>query len=113
MACVKPAPPPLKPPRFDQERAFQRLRDLCAFGPRNHGSEGKTKAEAWIQKNLRDAGAEVSVHSFQHTPKGATQAESFRNIVARINPALKTRRAPGRSHTQAGEIQARWINPKT
>ena len=59
MACVKPAPPPLKPPRFDQERAFHRLRDLCAFGPRNHGSEGKTKAEAWIQKNLRDAGAEV------------------------------------------------------
>jgi glutaminyl-peptide cyclotransferase len=91
MACVKPAPPPLKPPRFDQERAFHRLRDLCAFGPRNHGSEGKTKAEAWIQKNLRDAGAEVSVHSFQHTPKGATQAESFRNIVARINPK-QTRR---------------------
>jgi len=91
MACAKPAPPPLKPPRFDQERAFQRLRDLCAFGPRNHGSEGKAKAEEWIQQTLRNAGAEVTVHTFQHTPNGAGQPESFRNIVARINPKQNRR----------------------
>ena len=91
MACVKPAPPPFKPPRFDQERAFQRLRELCAFGPRNHGSEGKTKAEEWIQQMLREAGAEVTLHSFQYTPQGAPGPESFRNIVARINPQ-QTRR---------------------
>src|ERR1044072_511423 len=91
MAWVRPAQPPVKPPRFDQARAFQRLRDLCALGPRNHGSEGKTKAEAWIQQTLRDAGAEVTVHSFRHTPKDATQPESFRNIVARINPRLTRR----------------------
>lgn len=90
-ACVKPAPPPFKPPRFDQERAYQRLRDLCAFGPRNHGSEGKAKAEEWIQQVLREAGAEVTVHSFQHTPKDATEPQSFRNIVARVNPK-QTRR---------------------
>lgn len=86
MACAKPAPPPFKPPRFNQERAFERLRELCAFGPRNHGSEGKSKAEEWIQQTLRNAGAEVTVHSFQHTPKDATAPEIFRNIVARINP---------------------------
>lgn len=91
MACVTPTPPPLKPPRFDQERAFQRLRELCAFGPRNHGSEGKAKVEEWIQQTLRNAGAEVTVHSFQHTPKGASKPEIFRNIVARINPK-QTRR---------------------
>ena len=90
-ACAKPAPPPVKPPRFDQERAFQRLRDLCAFGPRNHGSEGKIKAENWIQQSLRDAGAEVTLHNFTYTPKGATEPASFRNIVARINPK-QTRR---------------------
>src|SRR5262245_55455127 len=87
-ACTKP---PVKPPRFDQQRAFQRLRDLCAFGPRNHGSDRKSKAENWIQQTLRDAGAEVSVHNFTHTPKGATEPVSFRNIVARINPK-QTRR---------------------
>ena len=91
MACVKPAPPPFKPPRFDQERAYQRLRDLCAFGPRNHGSEGKAKAEEWIQQVLRETGAEVTVHAFQHTPEGAMEPQSFRNIVARINPK-QTRR---------------------
>jgi len=88
---MKPAPPPFKPPRFDQERAFQRLRELCAFGPRNHGSEGKTKAEEWIQQVLRDTGAEVTVHSFQYTPKGASEPASFLNILARINPK-QTRR---------------------
>ena len=91
-ACVKPAPPPpLKQPRFDQERAFQRLRELCDFGPRNHGSEGKRKAEEWIQQTLRDAGVEVSVHEFEHTPKGASAPESFRNIIGRINPGEKRR----------------------
>lgn len=96
-ACAKPAPPPVKPPRFDQERAFQRLRDLCAFGPRNHGSEGKTKAENWIQQSLRDARAEVSLHTFTYTPKGATEPASFRNIVARINPK-QTRRVMIATH---------------
>ena len=91
MACAKPAPPPFKPPRFNQERAFERLRELCAFGPRNHGSEGKSKAEEWIQQTLRNTGAEVTVHAFQHTPKDAAAPETFRNIVARINPK-QTRR---------------------
>lgn len=46
---------------------------------------------------LRDAGAEVSVHSFEHTPKGETQAKSFLNIIARINPQ-QTRRVMIATH---------------
>jgi glutaminyl-peptide cyclotransferase len=91
VGCTKPAPPPNKQPRFNQERSYSRLQELCNFGPRNHNSEGKTKAEQWIEQNLRAAGAEVSVHEFQFTPKGATQSESFRNIVGKINPQLKDR----------------------
>lgn len=83
-ACTKPSPPPFKQPRFDQDRAFRRLQELCAFGPRNHDSAGKAKAEEWIQKALKDAGAEVTIHSFQHTPKGSTQSTTFRNIIGRI-----------------------------
>ena len=89
--CEAAAPPPFKPPRFDQERAYQRLRDLCAFGPRNHGSEGKAKAEEWIQQVLRETGAEVTVHAFQHTPKSVTEPQSFRNIVGRVNPKQSRR----------------------
>ena len=82
--CTKPSPPPFKSPRFDQDRAFRRLQELCAFGPRNLASEGKAKAEEWIQQALKDAGAEVAVHTFQHTPKGSTQSTTFRNIIGRI-----------------------------
>jgi glutaminyl-peptide cyclotransferase len=89
-SCTK-VPPPTKPPRFDQQRAFQRLEQLCSLGPRNHNSEGKTKAEEWIAKSLKEAGAEVTIHEFQHTPKNSTQSEKFRNIVARIKPEAKTR----------------------
>jgi glutaminyl-peptide cyclotransferase len=89
-SCTK-VPPPTKPPRFDQTRAFQRLEQLCSFGPRNHNSEGKKQAEEWIANTLREAGAEVSVHEFQHTQKNATQSETFRNIVGRIRPDLTTR----------------------
>jgi Zn-dependent M28 family amino/carboxypeptidase len=67
------------------------LAQLCSFGPRNHGSEGKSEAEQWIQKSLRDSGAEVDVHEFQYTPKGTTQSETFRNIVGKIKPDLKDR----------------------
>jgi Zn-dependent M28 family amino/carboxypeptidase len=90
ICCTKPAPP-YKQPRFDQKRSYGRLQELCNFGPRNHNSEGKTKAERWIEQNLREAGAEVSVHEFQFTPKGATQSESFRNIVGKINAHLPDR----------------------
>ncbi len=88
--CSKPLLP-LKQPRFNQERAFQRLQDLCAFGPRNHDSEGKSKAEEWIKRSLRDSGAEVSVHEFQHTPKGTVKSETFRNIIGRLRPELQNR----------------------
>jgi len=90
-SCTTPAPPPVNPPSFDQDSAYRRLEELCAFGPRNHASEGKSKAESWIQQQLRDAGAAVSVHEFQHTPKGTNLTEHFRNIVGRINPELKER----------------------
>lgn len=89
--CTKPAPSPFKPPRFDQDRAFRRLQDLCSFGPRNHGSEGKLKAEEWIKQSLRNVGAAVSVHEFQHTPKETSKRETFRNIIGRIKPDLTKR----------------------
>ena len=82
--CTKPSPPPFKTPRFDQDRAFSRLQELCSFGPRNHDSAGKAKAEEWIQNALKAAGAEVTVHTFQHTPRGSTQSTTFRNIIGRI-----------------------------
>ena len=90
-ACTKPAPPPVQPATFDQQNAYRLLVELCAFGPRNHGSDGKRNAEIWIQQKLRDAGAEVRLHDFQHTPRGSNESRTFRNIIGRINPAAEER----------------------
>lgn len=89
--ATRPVPLPIKPPRFNQERAFARLLELCAFGPRNNGSEGKRRAEQLIQRVLREAGAEVSIHEFQHTRSGTSEVASFRNIVGRVRPEEKRR----------------------
>lgn len=61
------------------------------MGPRNHGSEGKRRAESWIRESLVNSGAQVSVHEFQYTPQGANAPLSFRNIVGRIKPEEKRR----------------------
>jgi glutaminyl-peptide cyclotransferase len=111
--------PPTKPPRFDEERAYRRLVELCAMGPRNHGGEGKSRAERWIRESLLAAGAEVSVHEFRHTPKGAgVGALSFRNIVGRIKPAEPRRVLVGthydtRSYAERDEDAARRGEPIT
>lgn len=88
-AAREAARPPTRPPGFDEERAYRRLAELCEMGPRNHAGGGKARAERWIKDALLAAGAEVSVHEFSHTPKGAGGggALSFRNIVGRIKPA--------------------------
>jgi len=89
--CQKQAPHPIRPPSFDQDRAYALLKDICSIGPRNHGSESKLKAEKWIQAKLEEAGAEVSVHEFTYTGKQSGVAESFRNITGRIRPSEKRR----------------------
>jgi Zn-dependent M28 family amino/carboxypeptidase len=81
----------VRPPSFDQERAYSLLKEICSIGPRNHGSESKLKAEKWIQDKLKEAGAEVSVHEFTYTAKQSGVAESFRNITGRIRPLEKRR----------------------
>jgi len=77
--------PPVKPSRFDQNKAYSRLVELCSLGPRNNGSEGKTRAEHWIQQSLQNAGVEVTLHDFEYTGEGS-QVIKFRNIVGRLNP---------------------------
>jgi len=90
-ACQTQTRLPKRSPNFDQERAYVLLKDVCSDGPRNHGSEGKLKAEKWIQDKLREAGAEVSVHELTYTEKQSDRSETFRNIVGRIRPSDQRR----------------------
>jgi len=87
VGCQRQTLSPTRPPSFDQEHAYTLLKDLCSVGPRNHGSEGKLKAEKWIQDQLREAGAEVSVHELTYMGKQSERSETFRNIIGRIRPS--------------------------
>lgn len=88
---AKPLPNPVPANPFDGERAYRRLVELCMMGPRNHGSDVKEKAEDWIQAKLKEAGAAVEVHAFEHTARGATGPSRFRNIVGRFRPEMTQR----------------------
>lgn len=87
VGCQRQPLSPTRPPSFDQEHAYTLLKDLCSVGPRNHGSESKLKAEKWIQDQLREAGAEVSVHELTYQGKQSESSETFRNIIGRIRPS--------------------------
>ena len=89
--CRDAPPPPPVAAAFDGERAYALLKELCLIGPRNHGSYGKEKAEAWIADRMKACGAEVSVHEFKHLPRRATGESTFRNIVAKLRPGESRR----------------------
>lgn len=89
--CQKQTLSPTRPPSFDQEHAYTLLKNICSIGPRNHGSESKLKAEKWIQDQLREAGAEVSVHELTYRGKQSESSETFRNIIGRIRPSESRR----------------------
>jgi glutaminyl-peptide cyclotransferase len=108
-SCTTPPRPPVSPPIFDQDSAYRRLGELCAFGPRYHGSDGKSKAESWIIEQLRDAGAQVSVHEFEFSPKGTNITAHFRNIVGRIKPELEERVLVG-THYDTRSINDRELD---
>jgi peptidase M28-like protein len=97
VGCQRHAVSPTRPPTFDQEHAYTLLKDVCSIGPRNHGSESKLKAEKWIQDQLREAGAEVSVHELTYKGKQSESSETFRNIIGRIRP-LESRRVMVGTH---------------
>ena len=91
VGCQRQTLSPTRTPSFDQEHAYTLLKDLCSIGPRNHGSESKLKAEKWIQDQLREAGAEVSVHELTYQGKESQSSETFRNIIGRIRPSESRR----------------------
>lgn len=87
---------------FDGARAYTRLKELCAFGPRVPGSEAARKSGDWLIAQLRALGDELTVLPFpvkvraahplaQRKPALARSGLTMRNIVCRFRPAAKRR----------------------
>lgn len=56
---------------FNGGRAFEDLKRLVAFGPRPVGSEALAESREWIERQLRQSGAQVEEDSFEaSTPAG-------------------------------------------
>lgn len=69
------------------DRALQHVKYLVDLGPRPAGSKALEKSRAYIEKELRANGWEVSRQTFtEKTPRGAT---TFVNLIARFgkNPS--------------------------
>ncbi|MCD6352159.1 MAG: M28 family peptidase, partial [Armatimonadetes bacterium] len=83
-----PPPPPPGPaavPAFDGDRALELIRQQCAFGPRNPGSEGHQQMLAWLVNKLKQFTPRVKEQHFQaSTAFGGPY--SFCNVLAWLGP---------------------------
>src|SRR3970282_214013 len=79
-SCLAEAKPP--PARFDAGRAFHRVANLVAIGPRPSGSPGIARAQGYIEQTLGSFGVAFEEDTFTaDTPVGPL---AMMNIIAKI-----------------------------
>jgi Peptidase family M28 len=73
---------------FSGDKAFAHVKQLVAFGPHPAGSDALERAQAYIDKQLRQAGWIVERQDFaDETPSGPVR---FANLIARFSSSEKT-----------------------
>nr|WP_146528259.1 M28 family peptidase [Novipirellula artificiosorum] len=79
------------PDRYDEQRVFGYLVDLCEIGPRASGSTGMEKQQAMLTQFFRNCGAAVQMQTFEiRHPQDGSNVE-LGNLMARWNPAQQNR----------------------
>jgi glutaminyl-peptide cyclotransferase len=87
MACSTQVTSARDPQAFSGGRAFEDLKRLVAFGPRPSGSKALEESRAWIEGQLREAGARAEEDSFTaSTPLGSVP---MTNLIVRIPGARR------------------------
>lgn len=76
-------------PQFDAELAFTYLKEQCALGPRNPGSEGHLLGKEYIIETLKNHGAEVETQEFTDSIRG--ESYEFTNITGTYFPQRPSR----------------------
>ena len=74
-----------KVPLFSGENAFGHLKDQCAFGPRNPGSEGHRKALEYYISTFESLADTVIVQSFTETMPRTGAKVLMNNVIAQFN----------------------------
>lgn len=68
---------------FNGTRAYNYLRQMCAFGPRPSGSKAMLAQRQWLVEHFKSLGAEVSLQSFKARHPLDGSAVPMANVVAR------------------------------
>ena len=74
-----------KVPLFSGENAFEHLKEQCAFGPRNPGSEGHRKALEYYISTFESLADTVIVQSFTETMPRTGAKVLMNNVIAQFN----------------------------
>lgn len=73
-------------PDFNDLAAFELLKQQCAFGPRNPGSEGYTNCRQFLIDELSAYADTVFLQPFTYTDLREGNSYDLTNIIAQFNP---------------------------
>jgi hypothetical protein len=82
--------PSIAVPAFNADSAYQYIAEQVAFGPRVPGTEAHTLCGDYLEKKLRDFGAEVVSQRGTVTAYDGSQLP-MRNIIGQFNPSSPNR----------------------
>jgi glutaminyl-peptide cyclotransferase len=73
-------------PKFDGQRAYGYLRDICALGNRMSGSDGMQRQQELIAKHFKQLGVEVEYQRFEGKHPLTKKSVPMANMVVRWFP---------------------------
>lgn len=76
---------------FNGQRAYDHLKDLCAFGPRISGSEGMRRQQAYLKAHFEALGGRVRLQPFSARHPLTGQPVELANLIVEWHPDRKER----------------------
>ncbi len=80
-------------PAFDSTRSYRYLKEQCALGPRNPGSEGHRRAIDYFLKHFSDLGLPAVPQKFTHRDREDGRPVELTNIIVTVKG--RDAKAPG------------------
>jgi glutaminyl-peptide cyclotransferase len=77
-------------PRFNADSAYAYVQKQVDFGPRVPNTQAHRNAAAWLEQELKKAGAQVTIQSFR-APSTDGSTLDLKNIIASFNPEKQKR----------------------
>lgn len=81
---------PVEVPAFNADSAYAYVQRQVDFGPRVPNTEAHRKTAAWLEQELRKAGAQVTIQSFKAPAVDGSTLE-LKNIIATFYPDKQKR----------------------